>query len=67
MFIHRTETDPEGHTHGRDSSPGSGIYSDSDHDIWGDGSLGYGSDAKSDKDYTACSLEDCGYCGHCDY
>jgi hypothetical protein len=27
---------------------------------------GYGSD-NSHKDFTACSLEDCGYCGHCDY
>ena len=24
-------------------------------------------DSDSEKDYTACSAEDCGYCGHCDY
>lgn len=24
-------------------------------------------DEQSDKDYTVCSAEDCGYCGHCDY
>jgi hypothetical protein len=27
---------------------------------------GYGSD-NSHKDFTACSSEECGYCGHCDY
>jgi len=31
------------------------------HDWGGD------SDDESVKDYTACSLEDCGYCGHCPY
>ena len=25
------------------------------------------SDAESEKDFTACSAEDCGYCGHCSY
>ena len=25
------------------------------------------SDDESEKDYTACSAEDCGYCGHCSY
>ena len=25
------------------------------------------SDEKSEKDYTACSADDCGYCGHCSY
>ena len=24
-------------------------------------------DTESEKDYTACSAEDCGYCGHCGY
>ena len=24
-------------------------------------------DRESDKDYTACSASDCGYCGHCSY
>ncbi|KAI9788632.1 MAG: hypothetical protein M1816_006778 [Peltula sp. TS41687] len=27
----------------------------------------YHQDDDSDKDYTACSAEDCGYCGHCRY
>jgi hypothetical protein len=31
-----------------------------------DGLYDYESD-RSAKDFAACSLEDCGYCGHCDY
>ena len=35
----------------------------------GDGEISFrfDSDEESEKDYTACSAEDCGYCGHCSY
>lgn len=33
----------------------------------GDDQDGDGRDDESDKDFTACSSQDCGYCGHCDY
>ncbi|OJD31712.1 geranylgeranyl pyrophosphate synthetase [Diplodia corticola] len=33
----------------------------------GDGGVLLGSDDESEPDYTACSAEDCGYCGHCRY
>lgn len=29
--------------------------------------FGFDSDEESEKDYTACSLDSCGYCGHCSY
>ena len=29
--------------------------------------LSYSEDEESEKDFTACSAEDCGYCGHCSY
>lgn len=35
-----------------------GIKLDDDPDDW---------DSESEKDFTACSAEDCGYCGHCSY
>lgn len=41
-------------------------YSDDFIDDYGDFDGGYGSD-NSHKDFTACSAEECGYCGHCDY
>ncbi|KAL9590087.1 MAG: hypothetical protein Q9203_001109 [Teloschistes exilis] len=31
------------------------------------GRFGFDSDEESEKDYTACSLDSCGYCGHCSY
>ncbi|KAF2233486.1 hypothetical protein EV356DRAFT_524461 [Viridothelium virens] len=42
-----------------DYAAGGGVMIDSDED-W------YQSE-ESEKDYTACSAEDCGYCGHCSY
>lgn len=29
--------------------------------------FGFDSDEESEKDYTACSADSCGYCGHCSY
>lgn len=29
--------------------------------------ISYSEDEESEKDFTACSAEDCGYCGHCSY
>ena len=29
--------------------------------------ISYSEDEESEKDFTACSSEDCGYCGHCSY
>lgn len=41
---------------------------DTDPDAESDlGDQGLDSDDESVKDYTACSLEECGYCGHCTY
>lgn len=38
-----------------------------DYNDSGDDQDGDGRDDESDKDFTACSSEDCGHCGHCDY
>ncbi len=35
--------------------------------IWRTGNATMGYDSDSDRDFTACSAEDCGYCGRCDY
>ncbi|KAE8452041.1 hypothetical protein EG329_002206 [Mollisiaceae sp. DMI_Dod_QoI] len=47
-----------------------GVYDDDDDededDIWYNSPFG-GVDTQSEKDFTACSADDCGYCGHCDY
>lgn len=32
-----------------------------------DHSVSYSEDEESEKDFTACSADDCGYCGHCSY
>lgn len=32
-----------------------------------DRGFNFGSDDESEKDYTACSADSCGYCGHCSY
>jgi hypothetical protein len=42
------------------------MHFSNDLDNFDDFDDGYRSE-NSNKDYTACSLEDCGYCGHCDY
>ncbi len=45
------------------------VYDDEDEgedDIWYNSPFG-GSDTQSEKVFTACSADDCGYCGHCDY
>jgi hypothetical protein len=34
---------------------------------FGDDAEGYDSDDDDERDYTACSAEDCGYCGRCRY
>ena len=36
-------------------------------DINNDGNVEIESDDESEKDYTACSADSCGYCGHCSY
>jgi len=41
-------------------------YYDEDFDHGSNDDYGFGS-PESEKDYTACSASDCGYCGHCDY
>lgn len=59
----------------QNSSDGSGESDDSDgqqsedeHYYSGEeGFPSYESDEESEKDYTACSAEDCGYCGRCRY
>lgn len=38
-----------------------------DYDGFEDDHEYYDREDESDKDFTACSAEDCGYCGHCDY
>ncbi|KAI9710809.1 MAG: hypothetical protein M1812_007357 [Candelaria pacifica] len=50
------ETSKEGK--GNVASVGSNRFGDSLEDF---------SDEESEKDFTACSLDDCGYCGHCTY
>lgn len=35
--------------------------------IWGPGDEAMGYDSGSDRDFTACSADGCGYCGRCDY
>lgn len=48
----------------KDDDESRDFYSEPDFD---DDYLNYGSDDESEKDFTACSLTECGYCGHCDY
>lgn len=40
---------------------------DSQYESHGEPNSSYLEDEESDKDFTACSAEDCGYCGHCSY
>lgn len=35
--------------------------------MYGEHHISYSEDEESEKDFTACSAEDCGYCGHCSY
>jgi hypothetical protein len=37
------------------------------HDDYFDDDVYDNSDSESDKDFTACSVDDCGFCGKCDY
>ena len=51
-----------------DNSTGSGAFAAAGSDISDDGrGFGFDSDEESEKDYTACSADSCGYCGHCSY
>lgn len=44
-----------------DEESGPGVGSDAE------GGVGIDSDNEAELDYTACSAEDCGYCGRCKY
>ncbi|KAI4092634.1 MAG: hypothetical protein LQ339_007857 [Xanthoria mediterranea] len=50
------------------NSTGSEAFPAVESDISDDGRrFGFDSDEESEKDYTACSADSCGYCGHCSY
>ena len=51
-----------------DHATGSEAFPAAGSDINDDGrGFGFESDEESEKDYTACSADSCGYCGHCSY
>ncbi len=51
-----------------DESDGNQKFHADGSDVTDDGKQSrFDSDDESEKDYTACSADDCGYCGHCSY
>ena len=58
---------PDGSNSPSDKSQGPDLRTSSEPDDWND-SLEWDEGSEgSEKDFTACSAEDCGYCGHCSY
>ena len=58
-----TTPEPSDGHEGRQSSAS---FADDDL-VWDAGSAGIDCESDSDRDFTACSADDCGYCGKCSY